>query len=41
MHLGSRFCFLEAIFLFVYIFNCDIKFSIIIWDENMVYVFIR
>ena len=29
-HLCSRFCLLEAIYLFVYIFSCDIKFNIII-----------
>jgi len=29
-HLCFRFCLLEAIYLFVYIFSCDIKFNIII-----------
>ena len=35
MQLGSRFCFLEALFL--YIFSCDIKYNIIIWGENTVW----
>ena len=30
MHLCSRFCYLETIFLFSYIFSCDIKFNILI-----------
>jgi len=38
-HLCSRFCILEAIFLFEYIFSCDIKYNtcIIIWAENTVW----
>jgi len=36
--LWSRFCFLEAIFLLVYIFSCDIKYDIIIfWVKNSVW----
>jgi len=30
MHLCSRFCFLEGVSIFVYIFSCDINFNIII-----------
>ena len=37
MHFCFKFCFLEAIFLFVYIFSCDIKNNIIIWGENTVW----
>ena len=32
----SRFCFLEPIFLLVYIISCDKKYDIIIWDVNFV-----
>ena len=37
MHLCFKFCFLQAIFFFWYIFSCDIKINIIIWDENTVW----
>ena len=37
IHLCSRFCFLWAIFLFVYIFSCDINYTIIIWGEITVW----
>ena len=39
-HLCSRFCFLDDILRFVYIFSWDIKFNINIWGENtVVYLF--